>query len=311
MLKVWGLGISFALISIPSGALGWGSVGHKIVAHVGSQLAGGFWTANSQGMVKLTTAPDGVYKRGPIANFERPTHYIQPDAYFEDPSKFNLIPQKYSDAAERFGAAFVNKNGTAPWRLHQYYDLAVSALKNKDYKLTLEYAAIMSHYVGDLSQPLHDTKNYDGQETNQPKIHSFFESTNIQAADQQALVSLVIKTTTDLLHDSKFRNEFRGSINDVAFNEMRRGYSLKDTLLAIDKKQGRTGKGAENLLKLAILRMADGAASLALILDHIWADAGNPSGGGSVDVEVPEWVKPDYGSQTFMLSSLLPEDDCG
>ena len=40
----------------PGVALGWGSIGHRIVARVGSQYAGGFWAANSMGMVNLTFA---------------------------------------------------------------------------------------------------------------------------------------------------------------------------------------------------------------------------------------------------------------
>jgi len=253
--------------------------------------------------------PDSVYKKLPTSNTERPTHFFQPDSYFDDPNQFRLIPRVYVEAAARFGKGFVNKNGTAPWRARQMYDLALESLRSGDYKLALEYAGVMSHYVGDMSQPLHDTKNYDGEETNQKGIHAFFESTNLKPAQAQAITDSVVQVAKALLQDPKFRRDFTGSINNVAFNEVNRAYALKDVLLAIDKKQGRTGSGASHLLKLAIARMGDGAATLALILNHLWADAGNPSGGAAIDVDVPEWVRPDYDNQgSFSSEDVL--DDC-
>jgi hypothetical protein len=290
-------------------AHGWGALGHQIVAHVGAAGAGGFWDANNAGMVKLTTAPDAVYKRLPTANTEKPTHFFQPDSYFEDPSQFSLIPQVYNAAVAKWGASFVNKNGTAPWRARQFYDLAVQALRNGDYKTGLEYAGIMSHYIGDMSQPLHDTSNYDGVDTGQKGIHAFFETTNIKIADVDETTAAVVQVAKALLADPKFRNDFKGNLNNVAFNEVNRAYAYKDTLLAIDKKQGRSGAGAKNLLKLAIARMGDGAATLAMVLEHIWVDAGNPTGGETVDVEVPTWEKPNYGSQSMLASSESVEDD--
>ncbi len=290
-------------------AHGWGSLGHQIVAHVGAAGAGGFWDANNNGIVQLTTAPDVVYKRLPTAAIEKPTHFFQPDSYFEDPRQFNLIPQIYMNAVSQFGSGFVNQNGTAPWRTRQFYDLGVQALRNGDFKTGLEYAGIMSHYIGDMSQPLHDTKNYDGADTDQKGIHAFFETTNLKSVDVNQLTNAVVQVTKALLVDPKFRADFKGSINNVVFNEVNRGYAYKDTLLNIDKNQGRTGTGAKNLLKLAVARMGDGAATLAMILEHMWADAGNPSGGETIQVEVPAWQQPNYESTVASTSQLL-QDDC-
>jgi hypothetical protein len=306
------LGLVAASLNFVSGhAFGWGAVGHRIVARVGSTYAGGFWAANSMGMVTLTTAPDMVYKRLPTADIEKPTHFFQPDSYFPSQSQFGQIPQSYNEATTKYGDAFVVKNGTSPWRARQFYDLAVNALRQGDYKTGLEYASIMSHYVGDMSQPLHVTKNYDGQETGQEKIHVFFESINIEQADLNATTTAVAQATKVLLADPNFRAQFKGSLNNVAFNEINRAYALKDTLLSIDKSQGRTGQGAANLLKLAIARMADGAATLTLVLNHMWADAGNPTGGETVDVQVPNWLAPTYNIQaTQQLASMVLDDDC-
>jgi hypothetical protein len=293
----------------PRMAHGWGATGHRIVARVGSTIGGGFWAANVEGMVSLTTAPDAVYKRLPTANTEKPTHFFQPDSYFNDSSQFNLIPELYVDAAKQFGTSFVNKNGTAPWRAHQYYDLALAALKSGDYETALDYAGVMSHYIGDMSQPLHDTKNYDGAETGQKGIHAFFETTNIERADLDTTTEAVSKIANTLIQNATFRNDFNGNFNDVTFKEVDRAFALKDSLLSIDAKQGRKGAGAQNLLKLAEARMADGAATLALVLNQLWADAGNPSGGETVNAQVPAWQQPNYGQQSAVASSEQ-DDDC-
>jgi hypothetical protein len=296
----------------PGLAHGWGSVGHRIVARVGSQYAGGFWTANSMGMVKLTTAPDEVWKRLPTANYEKPTHFFQPDGYFDSPSQFYLIPQDFDQAVAKFGASSVQTNGTAVWRGPEFYALALTALKQQDYKTALEYAGIMSHYIGDMSQPLHDSKDYDGQSTGLKGIHAFFETKNIASRDLTATTTAVAKVAKALLNDPKFRNDFKGTLEQVIFNEVGRAYPFKDPLLKIDADSGRKGDGAEQLFSLAVARMGDGAATLTLILDHLWADAGNPTSGATVDVDVPEWVKPQYGQNSISLSSVgfAPADDC-
>ena len=48
------------------------------------------------------------------------------------------------------------------------------------------------------------------------------------------------------------------------------------------------------MLTMAESRMADGAATLAIVLSHLWQDAGNPSAGMTVAVQVPAWVAPNY-----------------
>ena len=296
----------------PGLAHGWGSVGHRIVARVGSQYAGGFWTANSMNMVKLTTAPDEVWKSLPTANLEKPTHFFQPDGYFDSPSQFYLIPQDFDQAVAKFGQASVQTNGTAVWRAPQFYALALEALKRQDYKTALEFAGIMSHYIGDMSQPLHDSKDYDGQSTGKKGIHAYFETKNIASRDLTQTTTAVAQVAKALLNDPKFRNDFKGTLEQVVFNEVGRAFPFKDPLLKIDTSEGRTGQGAEDLFALAVKRMGDGAATLTLVLDHLWADAGNPSSGATVDVDIPQWVQPQYGQNSTTLSSVdgEPIDDC-
>jgi hypothetical protein len=50
------------------------------------------------------------------------------------------------------------------------------AFKEKNINKILSVSAELGHYVGDAHVPLHTTKNYNGQYTNQRGIHGFWES---------------------------------------------------------------------------------------------------------------------------------------
>ena len=67
-------------------------------------------------------------------------------------------------------------NGTLPYNIERVYNQLVKAMEQKDVKKILKYSADIGHYIGDAHVPLHTTKNYNGQLTNQIGIHSFWES---------------------------------------------------------------------------------------------------------------------------------------
>ncbi|WP_050977503.1 phospholipase C/P1 nuclease family protein [Nitritalea halalkaliphila] len=52
----------------------------------------------------------------------------------------------------------------------------MEAFKGGDPKVILRLAADIGHYIGDAHVPLHTTKNYNGQYTNQYGIHGFWET---------------------------------------------------------------------------------------------------------------------------------------
>ena len=53
---------------------------------------------------------------------------------------------------------------------------AYAAFKSNDYDRILRTSADLGHYIGDAHVPLHTTRNYNGQLTNQKGIHGFWES---------------------------------------------------------------------------------------------------------------------------------------
>lgn len=69
-----------------------------------------------------------------------------------------------------------SNHGILPYNFERVYRNLVAAWQNKNLDLVLRYSADIGHYIGDAHVPLHTTKNYNGQLTNQVGIHAFWES---------------------------------------------------------------------------------------------------------------------------------------
>src|SRR6185369_1539332 len=63
-----------------------------------------------------------------------------------------------------------------PWYIPLELFRLTEAFKEKDKYRILHYSADIGHYIGDAHVPLHCTRNYNGQLTNQSGIHGFWES---------------------------------------------------------------------------------------------------------------------------------------
>ncbi|MFZ1703853.1 MAG: zinc dependent phospholipase C family protein [Saprospiraceae bacterium] len=66
--------------------------------------------------------------------------------------------------------------GIVPYHLENMLVRMTNAFKSNDQNLLLRMVSEYGHYVSDAHVPLHTTKNYNGQMTNQVGIHAFWES---------------------------------------------------------------------------------------------------------------------------------------
>ena len=66
--------------------------------------------------------------------------------------------------------------GDAPWATLVLLGWMTDAMRTNDWIRAARCAATLSHYVGDLHQPLHCTRNFNGQETGQHGVHTRFET---------------------------------------------------------------------------------------------------------------------------------------
>lgn len=197
----------------PSTSLAWGERGHDLVTRVAvrllPRLAPGSALAFQMGRKEfmlghLSNVPD-IYWRNlseAVEKVNAPTHFLDLE-YVAPELTLAAIPRTPQAALARMKELCANpprgyvcptkpgvspdesSAGTAPWRVAQLYRLTVESLKNaapggKADPFAIDKAfltaGIMSHFVGDLGNPYHATRNYDGWESGQGGIHSYFES---------------------------------------------------------------------------------------------------------------------------------------
>ncbi len=105
---------------------------------------------------------------------EAPRHFIDLDAYTD--TLATTLPRFYKEATDRYGADTLALHGLVPWQIQLTKYQLTEAFKQHDARRILRLAADLGHYIADANVPLHTTRNYNGQLTNQQGIHGLWES---------------------------------------------------------------------------------------------------------------------------------------
>jgi hypothetical protein len=166
-------------LSVPARADAWGFEAHKFImgraiALLPQQIRP-FFEASRVSIVEHVVDPDLWRTAG--WDEEGTKHFVDMDAY--GPHPFTALPHDLNEAIARHGKAFVEENGTLPWRTEEFYRKLVDAFRQ-----TQPYArenikffsSVVGHYAADAHVPFHAALNHDGQLTEQWGIHSRFES---------------------------------------------------------------------------------------------------------------------------------------
>lgn len=156
----------------------WGFFGHKRINRMAVFTLPpemlGFYKYHIEYVTEHAVDPD---KRRYAVEGEAPRHYIDIDHYAkEDLDAFSLMPRPWKLAVEKFSEDTLQAYGIVPWYIEVMVNKLTYAFKSKNVDLILKYSADLGHYVGDAHVPLHTTKNYNGQLTNQYGIHGLWES---------------------------------------------------------------------------------------------------------------------------------------
>ncbi|MCK8490836.1 zinc dependent phospholipase C family protein [Spirosoma sp. RP8] len=105
---------------------------------------------------------------------EAPKHFIDLDAYPD--TSATTLPRFYKQATERYREDSLALHGLVPWQIQLTKYQLTEAFKQRNIRRILRVAADLGHYIADANVPLHTTRNYNGQLTNQQGIHGFWES---------------------------------------------------------------------------------------------------------------------------------------
>ncbi len=291
------------LLAVPP-SFGWGDVGHRMI----NRLAAETLPTDVPAFLRTAEAINEIEYLGPepdrwrslaepeLNAAQAPDHFIDleyaeiigtlpkrryqyiaaltaaeithPDmAALLQPEKVGFQPYITSEVWERLKAA-----------MRAYRDLSAQHADTKPVEAAiLFYAGWLGHYVGDGSQPLHTTINYNGWVlkdnpngyTTQHTIHSKFETTfvaaNIKSADVQPLVS-PLKPVSD---------EW-----DSYLDYLHHSSSLIERLYQLDKQNGFDGAGTPEGKQFTEERLAAGASMLRDLIYAAWVESAKP---------VPQW----------------------
>lgn len=176
----------------------WGFKGHQSVNRVAISMVASpkvkkFLEANQAQVVEFSNTPDTKWKGGEAREKERPMHWFEMDAYGKNRFGSALSDLPFTKAEDELGKDYVSKYGLAMWRISDFYVQLTEALQKKDFKRAVQVAGVMGHYVGDMTQPMHATSDYDGQSINKPGSHKYYETTLVDQIDGSHLFDSVQK----------------------------------------------------------------------------------------------------------------------
>jgi hypothetical protein len=186
----------------PSVSFAWGRRGHQIVAETAIYLN----SANDTGLRwhsfdigYYANVPDFFWKKPSNYDTEKPQHFMDMELFDREFAKRPEIKKPFELSRKEFEAKFPDIKpmaGRAFWRIRemsaqlgkiadQLRAIPEEGQQKERQALQLKWllmAGTLGHYVGDLSQPLHVTENYDGGMTGQKGVHSFFEDICVDQA---------------------------------------------------------------------------------------------------------------------------------
>ena len=223
------LAIVVAIVGTPDLPLAWGFDVHRFITDRAIDLLPDeirpFYQKHRAFIVERSVDPDLWRNAG--WDEEPPRHFVDLDAYGQPP--FAELPRDYDRAVERYGAEFVRRNGTLPWRtgeihgqLRRNFELQQQGVPGYALENIKFYSAILAHYVEDGYVPFHAVLNYDGQLTGQHGIHSRWES------------ELVLRNLPDL----RLVPAAAAAVADVRtymFDVLQESFPHAATILAADK----------------------------------------------------------------------------
>jgi hypothetical protein len=269
----------------------WGNEGHRMV----NKLAASNLPADVPAFLRSKDAVDEIEYLGPepdrwrspaepeLNAAQAPEHFID----LELADALGPLPHKRLDFEAKVFAAGQRpeKIGLQPWvtdevwerlkaAMRQYRDLKAKGQDTKPVEQAIIfYCGWLGHYVGDGSQPLHTTVQYNGWTGPNPngyttdhKIHWQFEGpfvgANIHAADAEP------KMTPAKAID--------GDIFDAYVAYLRHTATYVEQVYQLEKAGGFVGAGTAESREFTAARIAAGASMLRDMIYSAWLDSAQP-----------------------------------
>jgi hypothetical protein len=279
------------LAVLPSSAHAWGNEGHRIV----NRLAGASLSADVPSFLRSPAALNEIEYLGPepdrwrspaepeLVAAQAPEHFID----LEPADALGPLPHRRLDFEAKVFAAGLRpeKIGLQPWAATEVWERLKAAMREYRHlaaarqdtapveQAILFYAGWLGHYVGDASQPLHTTIQYNGWTgpnphgyTTEHQIHWQFEgpfvAANIHAPEVQVKMTPL--------------QPIEGDIFPAYVAYLRHTATYVEEVYRLEKAGGFTGAGSAESRDFTAARLAAAASMLRDMIDSAWQQSANP-----------------------------------
>jgi hypothetical protein len=276
---------------LPPAAHAWGNEGHRLINRLGASTL----PADVPEFLRTQAAIDEIEYLGPepdrwrssaepeLAAAQAPEHFID----LELADKLGPLPHKRFDFLAEVYAAHQDptKIGLQPWQADEVWERLKAAMRQyRDLKAAgkdtapveqaiIFYTAWLGHYVGDGSQPLHVTVEYNGWTGPNPNgyttahtIHSEFESAFVAANIHEADVAPKMTPVKAI----------EGDMFDAYVAYLRHTATYVEKVYQLEKEGGFVGAGTAESRDFTATRLAAGASMLRDMIYTAWIDSAEP-----------------------------------
>jgi len=229
---------------------------------------------NTDQLQEFAIEPDSVL-RPRYGEIEGRRHYINLEYFGADP--FAQLDPDYAVMRGKVGERTLDRSGTLPWAIETEAAATAAAWRSADCTGLLRHAGYLAHYVGDASQPLHMTKDYDGSAPDDRGMHARLEL----SVDHR--VREIAALDGDRVHPQDLT-----AIWPSIIAEMKRAHALIPEIMANDRAVRSVAYEASAAYTTALMDrelplVARQVSDAATVLASIWVfathqAAGSPAG---------------------------------
>ncbi len=218
-----------------------------------------------------------------LSAVQAPEHFID----LELADKLGPLPHKRFDFLAKVYAAGERPEtiGLLPWQADEVWERLKSGMR--DYRhlkaegqdtmpvqqAIIFYAAWLGHYVGDGSQPLHTTVEYNGWVG--PNPNGYTTSHQIHYQFESAFVAANV-LPSEVEADMKPVKAIHGGMFDAFVAYLRNTHTYVDEVYQLDKDGGFEGAGTAQSRQFTAQRLAAGATMLRDMIYTAWLDSALP-----------------------------------
>ena len=271
--------LSFAIIFFrATNGFAWDSATHRLITRLAvralpkSPLSVEFML-NEDHLERYSVEPDSVLKKE-YGHKEEIRHYIDLENFGPDP--FSVLNPNFAAMQQRFGE-LLDRTGTLPWTIDVMAAKLPGEWMRNDCTDVIRDAGYLAHYVGDASQPLHTTANWDGFDRGDRGLHARIEL----AVDHN--VELLGALTSGQVHAADIT-----AVWPTEIAEIRQAHQYVAKFIDDDRQLRHLARsGDTDAYEKALVRrdlqlfsgqIASAASTLASIWLFEWRKAGSPTG---------------------------------